>query len=46
MAVLPLAVHGADIDGLVITADPGGLMSGRLITDTAEKVPSSERPGP
>lgn len=40
-AVLPVSVHGADLTGLVITADAGSLISGRVVTDAGEPPPSS-----
>ena len=41
MGALPVTVSGADMEGLVISADPGGLIAGRIITDTGEPLPSS-----
>jgi hypothetical protein len=40
-AVLPVEVNGADLDGLIVTADPGGILSGRIVTDTGEPLPAS-----
>jgi hypothetical protein len=40
-ATLPLTVHGADITGLIVAADAGGLVSGRVVTAAGEAPPSS-----
>lgn len=40
-AVLPVNVHGVDLTGLTIAADAGGIISGRVVTDTGEPLPSS-----
>ena len=40
-AVLPVSVYGIDLEGLIVTADAGGLISGRIVTDTGEPLPSS-----
>ena len=40
-AALPLTVHGADITGIVVAADAGELVSGRVTTAAGEAPPSS-----
>jgi hypothetical protein len=40
-AALPLTVSGADITGLIVAADAGGLVSGRVVTAAGEAPPSS-----
>ena len=39
--VLPVTVHGVDLEGLIVTADAGGLISGRIVADTNEPLPAS-----
>ncbi|HEY0873346.1 MAG TPA: carboxypeptidase regulatory-like domain-containing protein [Vicinamibacterales bacterium] len=43
-ATLTVTVYGADLEGLVVRADPGGLISGRVVADTGEPLPSGSRP--
>ena len=40
-AALPVTVSGADIEGLLVAADAGGIISGRVVTDTGDPLPSS-----
>jgi hypothetical protein len=40
-AALPVTVHGADIEGLVVATDAGAVISGRLVTESGEPLPSS-----
>lgn len=38
-ASLPLIVNGTDLEGIVVSADAGALIAGRLVTDTGEPLP-------
>ena len=38
---MPLTVLGPDIDGLTLRADAGGLVAGRVVTDSGEALPAS-----
>jgi hypothetical protein len=38
-AVLPVTVTGTDLEGLVVSADAGGLITGRLVTDAGDPLP-------
>jgi hypothetical protein len=41
MATMTLVVQGADIEGLTLSADPGGTLAGRLVTDDGSPLPVS-----
>jgi protocatechuate 3,4-dioxygenase beta subunit len=41
-ATMELTVAGADIRGLTLGADAGGLVAGRVVTDSGEALPSSD----
>ncbi len=40
-ASMPLTVLGPDIEGLTLRADAGGLVAGRVVTDSGDALPSS-----
>ena len=40
-ASMPLTVLGPDIDGLILRADAGGLVAGRVVTDSGDALPAS-----
>ena len=40
-AIAPVSVSGADIEGLVLGADPGAVLSGTVVTDTGEPLPAT-----
>jgi hypothetical protein len=39
-AAMTLVVQGADIEGLTLSADPGGTLAGRLVTDDGSPLPA------
>ena len=41
-ALLKVVVHGTDLVGLALTTDPGVLLSGRVSTDTGERLPAGQ----
>ena len=43
-AAMPVEVQGIDLEGLIVRADPGAIISGRLVTDNGEPLPATARP--
>jgi hypothetical protein len=41
MAAMTLLVQGTDIEGITLTADPGGTLAGRVVTDDGKPLPAS-----
>lgn len=42
-ALMQISVTGQDLEGLVLAADAGALLSGRVTTDTGDALPRAER---
>jgi carboxypeptidase family protein len=40
-AAMTLVVQGADMEGITLSADPGGTLTGRLVTDDGNALPAS-----
>lgn len=40
-AALPIVVAGIDLDGVMLSADAGAVISGRVVTDSGEPLPGS-----
>ena len=43
-AAMTLVVQGTDMEGIVLSADPGGTLTGRLVTDDGSPLPVSRGP--
>jgi hypothetical protein len=43
-AAMTLFVQGADLEGIVLSADPGGTVTGRVVTDDGSPLPVSRGP--